>query len=83
MRSESTERSRSTHPIVGPAPFANRRTAVARLGMVPIRSFFPVATLVVILGSVAWGPWVSLALTAALWFAIDALENAFLGDRRS
>jgi len=51
--------------------------------MVPIRSFFPVATLVVILGSVAWGPWVSLALTAALWFAIDALENAFLGDRRS
>jgi len=50
--------------------------------MVPIRSFFPVATLVVIVGATVWGPWVSLALTAALWFAIDSLENPRQGDRR-
>jgi len=50
--------------------------------MIPIRSFFPVATLVVILGSVVWGPWISLALTATLWFAIDALENALPRSRQ-
>ena len=83
MRSESTERSGSAYPNTEPTHFARRGTLAQRLRMVPVRSFFPVATLVIILGAIAWGPWVSLALTGALWFAIDSLENDTLGDRRT
>jgi hypothetical protein len=43
-----------------------RRAAVAA-GTTIGRSFFPIATLVVILGTLAWGPWVSLTLTIAIW----------------
>jgi hypothetical protein len=82
MRSEGTERSGSAYPKANPARFAKRGAAVRRLRMIPIRSFFPVATLVIILGTMAWGPWVSLALTGALWFAIDSLENDTFGGRR-
>jgi hypothetical protein len=83
MRSESTERSGSVYPNPESTRFVKRSTVAGRLRMVPIRSFFPVATLVIVLGAIAWGPWVSLALTGALWFAIDALENDTLGDRRT
>jgi hypothetical protein len=83
MRTESTERSGFAQADMGATRSAARGGAVQRLRMIPVRSFFPVATLVVIVGSVVWGPWVSLALTAALWFAIDSLENTFLGSRRS
>ena len=31
------------------------------------RSFFPFAALVILAGTIAWGPWVSLVLAVALW----------------
>jgi hypothetical protein len=31
------------------------------------RSFFPFASVAIILGTILWGPWVSLALAFVLW----------------
>jgi hypothetical protein len=31
------------------------------------RSFFPIAALAVIVGTVWWGPWVTLVLAYGLW----------------
>lgn len=45
-----------------------------RVGMVLGRSFFPFVTLAIIVGTVAWGPWVSLGLTLVLWYIVDRLE---------
>ncbi|MCG8425378.1 MAG: hypothetical protein MJE77_46455 [Proteobacteria bacterium] len=36
-------------------------------GMLLIRSCYPFLTLIVIVGTVLWGPWVSLALAVLLW----------------
>ncbi len=34
------------------------------------RSFFPIVTLVLILGVLVWGPWVSLIVATVMWFVI-------------
>lgn len=39
------------------------------------RSFFPICALVVIVGSMIWGPWISLGLALSLWLVIDRLEK--------
>jgi hypothetical protein len=48
-----------------------------RLGPAVMRSFFPLVTLVIVLGTVLWGPWVSLLLAIAFWVVIDRLEMRF------
>lgn len=45
----------------------DRRARVGGIGTFVGRSFFPLAALVVVLGAVWWGPWVSLGLAYALW----------------
>jgi len=45
----------------------NRRDRTGGLGTFIGRSFFPIAALVVVLGVVFWGPWVSLGLAYTLW----------------
>jgi len=43
-----------------------RRVALT-VGMVFGRSFFPFAALSVTLGTLLWGPWVSLLIAVVLW----------------
>jgi hypothetical protein len=43
------------------------RRATSRVGAVLGRSFFPFAALTVILGTLLWGPWVSLLIALGLW----------------
>ena len=38
-----------------------------RFGMIVGRSLFPFSALLIIGGSVVWGPWVSLALAYGWW----------------
>jgi hypothetical protein len=38
-----------------------------RVGELLGRSFFPFMAIVIILGTLLWGPWVSLLLAAACW----------------
>ncbi len=48
-----------------------RRCSAAETVPLPVmllgRSLFPIFALVVILGTVVWGPWVSLAITFIWW----------------
>lgn len=44
-----------------------RRGPLGFLSHLLLRSFFPVAALVLIAGVAVWGPWVSLAVVAVLW----------------
>jgi len=41
--------------------------ATFRIVAVLGRSFFPLAALAVILGTLLWGPWVSLLIALGLW----------------
>jgi hypothetical protein len=43
------------------------RRATSSIGAVLGRSFFPFAALTVILGTLLWGPWVSLLIAVGLW----------------
>ena len=43
------------------------RRATSSIGTVIGRSFFPFAALTVILGTLLWGPWVSLLIALVLW----------------
>ena len=45
----------------------DRRTRVGGIGTLIGRSFFPLAALVIVVGVIWWGPWVSLGLAYALW----------------
>ena len=55
-----------------------RATSLGRkVGMVLGRSFFPLVALAIIVGTVAWGPFVSLGLTVVFWFVVDRLECRF------
>ena len=45
-----------------------------KVGMALGRSFFPLVALAFIVGTVLWGPWVSLGSTLVFWFIIDRLE---------
>jgi hypothetical protein len=37
------------------------------------RSLFPLLTLVIIVGTLAWGPWVTLALALVAWHFVGRL----------
>ena len=41
--------------------------AASAAGMLLGRSFFPIAALVLIVGTLAWGPWVTLVAAFLLW----------------
>jgi hypothetical protein len=43
------------------------------IGITLGRSFFPLATLVVILGTLLWGPWYSLLIMAAIYIFMKRL----------
>jgi hypothetical protein len=52
-------------PAVGRAPTLGRR-----LALLAGRSLYPLVALVLVLGTLLWGPWVTLVLTAAWWIAV-------------
>ncbi len=41
-----------------------------RAASIPLRCFFPLAALVILLGTAVWGGWISLVLAIGLWRAI-------------
>ena len=42
----------------------------AQLGWTVGRSFIPLLGVLIILGTMLWGPWVTLLIAAALWYGI-------------
>jgi hypothetical protein len=46
------------------------REAIAFTAELIGRSFFPILALVVILGTIVWGPWVSLFVALVVWAAV-------------
>lgn len=51
------------------APQPRQLTPRAFLG----RSLFPIATVVILGGTLLWGPWVTLGLAAVLWHIVGRL----------
>ena len=49
-----------------PEPRADATVGITFVDLVR-RSLFPLVTLVLILGTTLWGPWVTLGLTVAWW----------------
>jgi hypothetical protein len=49
------------------------RRIVSRFGLLAGRSLIPLAALAIILGTVLWGPWVSLLLAAGFWYVAGRL----------
>jgi len=49
------------------------RRTVARLGLIAGRSLIPLTALVIILGTMWWGPWVTLLLAAGWWYVAGRL----------
>ena len=49
------------------------RRIVSRFGLLAGRSLVPLTALVIILGTMWWGPWVSLLLAAGLWYVAGRL----------
>jgi hypothetical protein len=49
-----------------------RRTG-ARLGLLVGRSLIPVTALLIILGTMWWGPWVSLSVAVVWWYMAGRL----------
>ena len=48
-------------------PLAPRRSSLDWLANAAGRSLFPLATLAILAGTLAWGPWVSLVLALVTW----------------
>ena len=44
------------------------RQVGSRLALILGRSLIPITALVIILGTIWWGPWVSLLLAAGWWY---------------
>jgi hypothetical protein len=44
-----------------------------RVGLYLGRSLFPLVAVVILLGTFWWGPWVTLALTAAWWTTVTRI----------
>ena len=57
---------RSAHAAAPRAPLAG-------LGLVLGRSLFPFAALLLILGTLVWGPWVTLVLAAVWWKVVTRI----------
>ncbi|TAJ23664.1 MAG: hypothetical protein EPO68_02580 [Planctomycetota bacterium] len=47
--------------------------ALRRVLALPARSLFPLVALLLILGTVWWGPWVTLALVALWWGVVKRI----------
>lgn len=45
-----------------------------RLLMIPVHSLMPLVAILVITGTLLWGPWVSLALALALHFIVERTQ---------
>ncbi len=45
----------------------------SRLGLALGRSLIPLLALLIILGTLWWGPWVTLVAAAVLWYTIGHL----------
>ena len=52
---------------VGPSLRASTAKSVRNLGWLVGRSLFPLCALVLLLGTLWWGPWVTFALTFIWW----------------
>lgn len=42
----------------------------AHLGWTFGRSFFPFLTLLILFGTIWWGPWVTLLIAAVVWYGV-------------
>ena len=42
----------------------------AQLGWTAGRSFIPLLAVLIILGTMLWGPWLTLVIAAVLWYGI-------------
>ena len=42
----------------------------AHLGWTLGRSFFPFLSVLIILGTLLWGPWVTLIIAAVVWYGV-------------
>jgi hypothetical protein len=49
-----------------------RAGSLRYVGMLAGRSLFPLVTVIILGGTVLWGPWVTMAL-AIVWFAAGSL----------
>lgn len=49
------------------------RRTVSRLALIAGRSLIPLTALVIILGTMWWGPWVTLLLAAGWWYMAGRL----------
>jgi hypothetical protein len=45
-------------------------TIGSRLGLILGRSLIPLLALLIILGTIWWGPWITLVAAAVLWYTI-------------
>lgn len=50
-----------------------RRSVLRRCGEALLRSFIPLLSVLVVGGTLLWGPWVSLALAAGSWRVVKHL----------
>lgn len=46
------------------------RQISSRIGLILGRSLIPIMALIIILGTIWWGPWISLLLAASAWYLI-------------
>jgi hypothetical protein len=46
----------------------------ARLLMIPVHSLMPLVVILIIMGTLIWGPWVSLALAITLHFIVERTQ---------
>jgi hypothetical protein len=60
--------------VLNPQPRSARRNTmkqfVTYFGLTLGHSFFPFAAIFIILGTIWWGPWITLLIAAVLWYAI-------------
>ena len=59
-------------PIIPPK--GRGRSGLARLLMIPVRSLMALVAVLIIAGTLVWGPWVSLALAIALHFIVERTQ---------
>ena len=62
------------HDTVTATPLSRRRSQSARALMIPLRSLMPLVAILIIVGTLFWGPWVSLLLAVALHFIVERTQ---------
>ncbi len=51
----------------------SKRQIGSRIVLILGRSFIPITALLIIFGTILWGPWISLLLAAGWWFMAGRL----------